>query len=55
MSRARLEEHRRLWARKPVLERVYAPWFELLLGEAPRGVRVVEIGAGPGTLPPCAS
>ena len=50
MSRARLEEHRRLWAGKPVLERVYAPWFELLLAEAPRGVRVVEIGAGPGTL-----
>ncbi len=50
MSRARLEEHRRLWAEKPVLARVYARWFELLLAEAPRGARVVEVGAGPGTL-----
>jgi SAM-dependent methyltransferase len=50
VSRARLEEHRRLWADKPVLARVYARWFELLLAEAPRGGRVVEVGAGPGTL-----
>jgi SAM-dependent methyltransferase len=50
VSRARLEEHRRLWADKPVLARVYAHWFELLLAEAPRGGRVVEVGAGPGTL-----
>ena len=50
LSRARLEEHRRLWAAKPVLARVYAPWFERLLAEAPRGARVVEVGAGPGTL-----
>ena len=50
MSRARLEEHRRLWETKPTLQRVYAPWFERLLDVAPRGGRVVEIGAGPGTL-----
>ena len=50
MSRARLEEHRRIWADKPVLARVYAPWFERLIAEAPRAGRVVEIGAGPGTL-----
>lgn len=50
MSRARLEEHRRLWAKKPVLAKVYEPWFELLLAEVPRDGRVVEIGAGPGTL-----
>jgi SAM-dependent methyltransferase len=50
VSRARLEEHRRLWTRKPVLARVYAPWFEQLLAEAPRGGRVLEVGAGPGTL-----
>ena len=50
MSRARLEQHRRLWATKPVLARVYAPWFERLLGEAGKGARVVEVGAGPGTL-----
>lgn len=50
MSRARLEEHRRLWAEKPLLAGVYAPWFERLLAEARSGARVVEIGAGPGTL-----
>ena len=50
MSRARLEEHRRLWAEKPLLARVYAPWFERLVAEAARGARVVEVGAGPGTL-----
>jgi len=50
LSRARLEQHRRLWATKPVLARVYAPWFERLLGEAGHGARVVEVGAGPGTL-----
>jgi SAM-dependent methyltransferase len=49
LSRARLEDHRRLWEAKPVLARVYAPWFERLLGEAGPGARVVEIGAGPGT------
>ncbi len=32
-----------------MLARVYAPWFERLLGEAGSGARVVEIGAGPGT------
>lgn len=50
MSRTRLEEHRRLWAAKPQLCRVYAPWFERLLAEAAPGARVVEVGAGPGTL-----
>jgi SAM-dependent methyltransferase len=50
LSRARLEEHRRLWATKPLLARVYAPWFELLLAEVSRGARVLEVGAGPGTL-----
>jgi len=50
VSRARLEQHRRLWAGKPQLARVYAPWFERLLAEAAHGARVVEVGAGPGTL-----
>ena len=50
MSRARLEEHRRLWETKPTLQRVYAPWFDRLLQAAPRHARAVEIGAGPGTL-----
>jgi SAM-dependent methyltransferase len=47
---ARLEEHRRLWLAKPVLERVYAPWFEALLAHAGPGARVLEVGAGPGFL-----
>jgi SAM-dependent methyltransferase len=50
VSRARLEEHRRLWASKPQLARVYAPWFDLLLAETQDGALVVEVGAGPGTL-----
>jgi SAM-dependent methyltransferase len=50
LSRARLEEHRRVWAGKPLLARLYAPWFEALLAEAARGALVVEVGAGPGTL-----
>jgi SAM-dependent methyltransferase len=50
LSRSRLEEHRRLWETKPTLRRVYEPWFEHLLEVAPRGARVVEVGAGPGTL-----
>ena len=48
MSRERLDEHRRIWARKPVLEGVYAPWFDALLAQAGNGHRVLEIGAGPG-------
>jgi len=50
VSLERLLEHRRLWQAKPVLARVYAPWFEALLGAAPRGSRVLEVGAGPGFL-----
>jgi len=52
LSRARLEEHRRLWATKPLLARVYTPWFEALLANAVHGARAVEVGAGPGTLRP---
>jgi SAM-dependent methyltransferase len=50
VSLERLREHRRLWQSKPVLARVYAPWFEELLALAPRGSRVLEVGAGPGFL-----
>ncbi len=49
LSRARLEDHRRIWAAKPVLQGVYEPWFDALLAQA--GARdVLEIGAGPGFL-----
>ncbi len=50
MSLERLHEHRRLWAAKPVLARVYEPWFSVLLDAVPRGGRVLEAGAGPGFL-----
>jgi len=50
VSLERLHEHRRLWREKPVLARVYEPWFLALLDAAPRGVRVLEVGAGPGLL-----
>ena len=50
MSLDRLYEHRRLWSAKPVLARVYEPWFSVLLDAVPRGGRVLEAGAGPGFL-----
>ena len=50
MSLERLHEHRRLWGAKPVLARVYEPWFSALLDAVPRGGRVLEAGAGPGFL-----
>ena len=50
MSRAILLEQRRIWECKPVLVRVYAPWFRALLEGAPRGARVLEVGAGAGFL-----
>lgn len=54
MSLERLHEHRRLWTEKPVLARVYEPWFRALLDAVPRGARVLEVGAGPGFLAPFA-
>jgi SAM-dependent methyltransferase len=50
VSLERLREHRELWRAKPVLGRVYEPWFAALLAAAPRGARVLEVGAGPGLL-----
>jgi SAM-dependent methyltransferase len=50
VSLDRLHEHRRLWRAKPVLARVYAPWFDALLEAVPRASRVLEVGAGPGFL-----
>jgi SAM-dependent methyltransferase len=48
VSRERLDEHRRIWSGKPVLERVYEPWFEALLAQVEPGGRALEVGAGPG-------
>jgi len=50
VSRAKLDEHRRLWREKPVLEGVYRVWFDEILAEVPPGARVLEVGAGPGFL-----
>jgi len=50
VSRAILEEHRRLWREKPVLEAVYSVWFDALLATLPGRGRVLEVGAGPGLL-----
>lgn len=49
-SRARLEEHRRIWESKPVLAKVYRPWFDALLSEVEPRSRALEVGAGPGFL-----
>jgi SAM-dependent methyltransferase len=43
-----IERHRALWRKKPVLTHIYSAWFERLLADIPRGVRVLEVGAGPG-------
>ena len=48
MSRARLDEHRRIWSAKPVLQGLYEPWFDALLAEVRPSGRVLEVGAGPG-------
>jgi SAM-dependent methyltransferase len=50
MSLERLHDHRAIWVRKPVLARLYEPWFDALLAQAPARGRVLEIGAGPGFL-----
>ena len=48
MSVQRLAEHAALWRDKPELRLVYSVWFDALLAHAPKGARVVEVGAGPG-------
>jgi SAM-dependent methyltransferase len=50
LSLAQLREHREVWSAKPILQRVYAPWFERILGDLPPRGLVLEVGAGPGTL-----
>jgi SAM-dependent methyltransferase len=48
VSRALLEEHRRVWQAKPALGRIYGVWFDAILKEAPLAGRMLEVGAGPG-------
>jgi SAM-dependent methyltransferase len=48
VSRARLEEHRQLWAAKPALREVYAVWFDAVLRELSGARAVLEVGSGPG-------
>jgi SAM-dependent methyltransferase len=48
VSLERLCEHRRVWQLKPVLEPIYAVWFDAMLRELSKGARVLEVGAGPG-------
>src|SRR5687767_10903638 len=50
MSAATLRQHREIWASKPSLRAIYAVWFAELVGDLPRGARVLEVGAGPGFL-----
>ncbi len=42
--------HRRVWARKPGLRRVYERWFALVRHACDTGAPIVEIGCGPGWL-----
>ena len=50
MSLALLDEHRAVWASKPVLAGIYGVWFDALLDGLPTGSAVLEVGAGPGFL-----
>lgn len=52
MSLDLLHEHRRVFAEKAVLARVYGVWFDRLLLGLPRGALVLEAGAGPGLFAP---
>lgn len=47
---SRLDEHREIWRRKPVLADIYGVWFDMLLAAVRPGMRVLEVGAGPGFL-----
>jgi len=40
--------HRRLWARKPGLRRVYTDWFKMVRDACVHGGPIVEMGSGPG-------
>ncbi len=52
MSLLLLNEHRRLFAEKAVLSRIYGVWFDRLLDGLPEEARVLEAGAGPGLFAP---
>jgi len=45
---ALIEEHRKIWANRPELRKVYQEWFEQLFLAAGEAQPVVEIGSGPG-------
>jgi SAM-dependent methyltransferase len=49
VSLGQLAEHLAIWKEKPELRLVYEVWFDLLLGQLPRGAVTVEVGAGMGT------
>ena len=49
-DQAVIARHHQVWNNKPVLERVYAVWFDALLACLPPGTKVLEVGAGPGFL-----
>lgn len=48
MSLTHLQEHRRVFAEKAVLEDVYGVWFDRLLKGLKQEAVVLEAGAGPG-------
>lgn len=48
MSLELLWEHRRAWARKATLRRVYERYFALVLAEISEHRPIVELGSGPG-------
>lgn len=48
MSLSLLLEHRRIFAKKSVLARVYGVWFDRLIEGLAPGATVLEVGAGPG-------
>jgi len=50
VSRALLDDHRKVWLAKPALQRIYGVWFDAILKETPPAVRALEVGAGPGLL-----
>lgn len=45
-----IAEHRRVWARKPSLRRVYERWFATLREACGARTPIVELGCGPGLL-----